>query len=55
MLLSNAFFSFSKVLFCILREKILHFARKATATIISKDKFDEIWNTGVYNESLTAT
>lgn len=25
------------------------------ATIISKDKFDEIWNTGIYNESLTAT
>ena len=25
------------------------------ATIISKGKFDEIWNTGIYNESLTAT
>ena len=25
------------------------------ATIISKEEFDEIWNTGIYNESLTAT
>lgn len=25
------------------------------AAIISKDEFDEIWNTGIYNESLTAT
>ena len=25
------------------------------ATIISKGKFNEIWNTGIYNESLTAT
>ena len=25
------------------------------ATMISKEKFDEIWNTGIYNESLTAT
>ena len=38
MLLSNAFFSFSKVLFCILREKILHFARKATVALTAFDK-----------------
>lgn len=25
------------------------------ATIISKDKFDKIWNSGIYNGSLTAT
>ena len=25
------------------------------ATMISKEKFDEIWNTGIYNESLTVT
>ncbi len=25
------------------------------ATIISKDKFDKIWNTGIYTGSLTAT
>lgn len=25
------------------------------ATIISKDEFDEIWNSGIYNGSLTAT
>ncbi len=25
------------------------------ATIISKEEFDEIWNTGIYNGSLTAT
>ncbi len=25
------------------------------ATMISKEKFDEIWNAGIYNESLTAT
>lgn len=25
------------------------------ATIISKDKFDEIWSTGIYTGSLTAT
>ena len=25
------------------------------ATIISKVEFDEIWNTGIYNGSLTAT
>ncbi len=25
------------------------------AKIISKEEFEEIWNTGIYNESLTAT
>ncbi len=25
------------------------------ATVISKDEFDEIWNSGIYNGSLTAT